>query len=402
MSSGPGGAPGLEGDDLARLIDRGAALGVERLYITGGEPFLRKDIFDLMQRATATHGMEVILLTNATLFAGRVKEQLATLDRVRTRFQVSIDGACPETNDAIRGAGTFVKALEGTRLLADLGFEVSLTTVTTEENLDIVKRSGATSQHLMWSHKRGRALEADNGFFPDNTALLAAVLRAADAAEAESVQLDNLETVKRRVNGVPGVKYDLGNAGWDSLCVYADGSVYPSAALANEPSLVCGDASRDDLRRIVETSPLIAKLRKATLAHNPAVAKDPFRFLTGGGDLEHAWCFTGDFLGADPYYPITLALTRRVMTGDRLRHGRRRACRTARAHAALELCAVVRRRQAARQDARVLRRCGRPAGGGALLPHEVRRLGHQPHPAGRHRPLLRLRLAHDDGEHSAG
>jgi MoaA/NifB/PqqE/SkfB family radical SAM enzyme/SAM-dependent methyltransferase len=321
VSSGPGGAPGLGSDDLARLIDRGAALGVERLYITGGEPFLRKDIFELVQRATATHGMEVILLTNATLFAGRVKEQLATLDRVRTRFQVSIDGARPETNDAIRGAGTFAKALDGTRLLTDLGFEVSLTTVTTQENLDeldaipaIVKRSGASSQHLMWSHKRGRALESNNGFFPDNTALLAAVLRAADAAEAESVQLDNLETVKRRVNGVPGVKYDLGNAGWDSLCVYADGSVYPSAALANEPSLLCGDAGRDDLHRIVETSPLLAKLRKATLARNPAVATDPFRFLTGGGDLEHAWCFTGDFLGADPYYPITLALTRRIMT----------------------------------------------------------------------------------------
>src|SRR5260221_7084207 len=275
-----------------------------------------------MQRATATHGMEVILLTNATLFAGRVKEQLATLDRVRTRFQVSIDGACPETNDTIRGAGTFVKALEGTRLLADLGFEVSLTTVTTEENLDeleaipaIVKRSGATSQHLMWSHKRGRALEADNGFFPDNTALLAAVLRAADAAEAESVQLDNLEGIKRRVNGVPGVKYDLGNAGWDSVCVYADGRVFPSAALANEPELVCGDVTRQDLEDILASSPVIRRLREATLARKPSVAADPFRFFTGGGDLEHAWCFSGgDFLGADPYYPISVALTRRVMT----------------------------------------------------------------------------------------
>jgi ubiquinone/menaquinone biosynthesis C-methylase UbiE len=43
------------------------------------------------------------------------------------------------------------------------------------------------------------------------------------------------------------------------------------------------------------------------------VANDPFRFLTGGGDLEHAWCFTGDFLGIDPYYPIGVALTKRVM-----------------------------------------------------------------------------------------
>src|SRR5207248_2561055 len=41
---------------------------------------------------------------------------------------------------------------------------------------------------------------------------------------------------------------------------------------------------------------------------------DPFRFLTGGGDIEHAWCFSGDFHGIDPYYPINVALTKRVMT----------------------------------------------------------------------------------------
>ena len=99
VSSGPGGIPGMSGDDIVRLLDDSAALGVERLYVTGGEPFLRKDIFDLINRATKTHGMEVILLTNATLFAGRIKEQLDGLDRGLTRFQVSIDGANAATDD---------------------------------------------------------------------------------------------------------------------------------------------------------------------------------------------------------------------------------------------------------------------------------------------------------------
>jgi SAM-dependent methyltransferase len=59
---------------------------------------------------------------------------------------------------------------------------------------------------------------------------------------------------------------------------------------------------------------VVRRLRQATLAENPQRARDPFRFLTGGGDLEHAWCFSGDFVGDDPYYPISLALVRRVMT----------------------------------------------------------------------------------------
>ncbi len=322
VSSGPGGAPGIDTGALVRLVDRAAQLGMERLYVTGGEPFLRKDLFDLAKRATQTHGAEMIVLTNATVLQGAVKKGLESLDRSRVRFQVSIDGARPETNDEIRGAGTFAKALDGAKLLADLGFDVSLTTVTTEENLSelveipaLVKRVGAKSQHLMWSHRRGRAVESSNGFFPENLPLLKAVLAVADAARREGTTLDNLEAIKRRVNGVPGVKYDLGNAGWDSICVYANGKVYPTAALANEPALVCGDVTRQDLRDVLETSPVVRSLRAATLAKKSSLASDPFRFLTGGGDLEHAWCFSGgDFLGEDPYYPISLALTKRVMT----------------------------------------------------------------------------------------
>src|SRR5207249_1555284 len=149
------------------------------------------------------------------------------------------------------------------------------------------------------------------GFFPENAALLAAVLGVVEAAKSEGTTLDNLEAIKRRVNGVPGVKYDLGNGEWDSVCVYADGRVFPTAALAGDDALVCGDVSRQDLGDILETSPVIRRLRASTLANKPSVACDPFRFFTGGGDLEHAWCFTGDFLGADPYYPISVALTRR-------------------------------------------------------------------------------------------
>lgn len=320
VSSGPGGIPGMHFEEIVATVDAAAALGAERVYITGGEPFLRKDIFDLARHITETRGCELIVLTNATLFAGRVREQLTSLSRERVKFQVSIDGARPETNDPIRGAGTFVRALDGASILADLGFDVSLTTVTTEENLDelpeipaIAKGVGARSLHLMWSHKRGRAAAADNGFFPENFALLHAVTRVADAAKEEGIALDNVEAVKRRVNGVPGVKYDLGNAGWDSICVYADGTVYPSAALANERTLLCGDVRQQALAEIVDASPIVRSLREATLARNAAVANDPFRFLTGGGDLEHAWCFTGDFLGIDPYYPIGVALTKRVM-----------------------------------------------------------------------------------------
>ncbi len=321
VSSGPGEAFGLPPDVLLRLVDRAAELGVERFYVTGGEPLLRRDLFELARRVTGTHGAELIVLTNATVLEGPILAGVATLDRDLVRFQVSIDGARPETNDAIRGPGTLRLALDGARRLADLGFAVSLTTVTTESNLAelpdipaIVRAAGAKSGHLMWSHRRGRAATGANGFFPPSASLISALERVLEASLREGVSLDNLDSVRRRVNGQPGVKYDLGNGGWDSACVFWDGTVYPTAALAGDPRLACGSIRSGDLGEILETSPVIAAIRDSSVADKASVAGDPFRFLTGGGDMEHAFTFTGSFLGDDPYYDISRWLVRRAMT----------------------------------------------------------------------------------------
>ncbi len=321
VSSGPGKDPGLPLERLERLVDRACELGLERLYLTGGEPFVKKDVFRLIRHATDSRGLEVIVLTNGTVLTGPIEAGIRSLDRERVRFQVSIDGAKAETNDAIRGEGSFEGALRGARLLSDAGFEVSLTTVATMYNLselpripEIVKSVGAVSQHLMWSFKRGRACASQNGFFPGTDALLKSVMETVEAAGSAGTVLDNLEVVTRRVNGVPGVKYDLGNGGWDSLCIYADGKVYPTAALVTEAELLCGDTAESDLEEILETSPVVRRLREASLAQKPSMASDPFRFFTGGGDWEHAWWASGDPVGDDPYYPISIALARHAMT----------------------------------------------------------------------------------------
>jgi MoaA/NifB/PqqE/SkfB family radical SAM enzyme/SAM-dependent methyltransferase len=284
-----------------------------------------------VRRATDDFGLEVIVLTNATVFRPAVRAQLETLDRSAVRLQVSVDGARAETNDRIRGAGTFAAAVDGAKLLADLGFETSLSTVVTEHNLEeldalpaLAKTVGAGSFHLMWAHKRGRAAASRNGFFPEVLQLVDGVRRTAEAADQLGITLDNLEAVKRRVNGVPGIKYDLGNGGWDSLSVYVDGRVYPTAALVNVPELACGDTAHADLGEILDASPVVRRLRAATVARKPSVVRDPYRFFTGGGDWEHAWWATGDPLGADPYYPIAIHLVKHVMTTlGREKQGRR-------------------------------------------------------------------------------
>ncbi|MDH3456130.1 MAG: methyltransferase domain-containing protein [Gemmatimonadota bacterium] len=321
VSSGPGKEYGLPSGQLHQLVAHAAELGLERLYLTGGEPFVRRDVTDLIQRATGDLGLDVIVLTNGTVFRGPIRDRLTTLDRDTVRLQISIDGVQPSTNDAIRGAGTLNKALDGARLASDLGFDVSLSTVVARENLtelsalpDVARSVGAKSFHLMWAHRRGRAAASRNGFFPEIPDLVAAVDESVAAAQAADVELDNLEAMKRRVNGVPGIKYDLGNGAWDSIAVYVDGGVYPTAALVNEPTLLCGNLTETRLGDILNTSPVVRRLRAASVAQKTATQNDAFRFFTGGGDWEHAWWATGDHLGADPYYPVAVHLAKHVMT----------------------------------------------------------------------------------------
>jgi MoaA/NifB/PqqE/SkfB family radical SAM enzyme/ubiquinone/menaquinone biosynthesis C-methylase UbiE len=323
VSSSPKGEPGLPTATWRRLIEEVIALGVDRCYITGGEPFVRQDLPELIRLITETHGIELIILTNATLFAGPRKSLLDGLDRTKVRFQVSLDGSTPAINDPIRGNGSFAAALAGLQELARRGFDVTLTTVVTSTNLAdlpslvrVAAAAGVRSQHLMWMHRRGRVTEEQNGWFPSTEQLIGATRAAKQEADRHGIVLDNAASFELRANAPAGVKFDLGNAGWQSLCVYADGQVYPSAAFANHKPLWCGDATNGmTLEQVWRTSPVLQQIREASVIRKPQASADPLRFLTGGGDLEHSYFFSGEFLGEDPYYPLYQALLLDAMDG---------------------------------------------------------------------------------------
>ncbi|PIQ81557.1 MAG: hypothetical protein COV76_08280 [Candidatus Omnitrophica bacterium CG11_big_fil_rev_8_21_14_0_20_64_10] len=325
---------GLPTPEVMRLVDEAVVLGVERFYFTGGEPFMRKDIFELIRTITETRGRELIVLTNATLFKGEKAEEVKRLDRRKVRFQVSIDGASPETNDRIRGKGSFQSAVEGLRFLASLGFQTSITTAVTAANLQdllgitrLGSELGVATQHLMWLHKRGRIVGRER--FPSAEQLIEVVRQVKALAGELGIAVDNVESIKRRVNGRPGVKYDLGNACWDSLCVYSDGTVYPSAAMVNTKPLALGSIKDGGLQKLLEGSPVAGAFRQATVAAKADLRDDPFRYLTGGGDLEHSFWFnlngessaaaiapermTALLTGPDPYYPLYTAMIQDAM-----------------------------------------------------------------------------------------
>jgi len=101
-------------NELDRLFAELASLGTFRLGLTGGEPLLRKDIFEIIDLATH-HGLCPCLTTNGLLITEEIAREFGKRELVW--LNVSLEGASSETNDHVRGAGTFEKVIDKIALL---------------------------------------------------------------------------------------------------------------------------------------------------------------------------------------------------------------------------------------------------------------------------------------------
>lgn len=314
VSSGPDGDCGLPTDPWLSVIAQARALGVHRFYLTGGEPLLRPDATELAVEILSDPEAELAILTNGIPLRGRRLAALAMLDGARLRLQVSVDGATAESNDAVRGAGAFDGALAGIRNAVDAGLSVTLTTVITAANVGEVAAVtrlaadlGVRHHHLLWMHRRGRAL-VDAA--PPVARVIEAVREAVAVGAEVGVTIDNLEAVRARLNYPAGVRRDLSNACVTSLCVGWDGRCFPSASTVGEAPLCLGSIRDQPLAELWRDSPVAKRFRTATVEDKPQCVGCPFKYLCGGGDVEHSYFWGGDLLADDPYCELHKALIR--------------------------------------------------------------------------------------------
>jgi len=112
------------------LIDKIAAGAVAEGFtsfgVTGGEPFMRPDMVDILLELQ-TH-LPVLVLSNATLFTGRVLEDVRRLAGTRVAIQISLDSASPQENDEMRAPENFAKVVEAIPKLVAAGIAVRIAT----------------------------------------------------------------------------------------------------------------------------------------------------------------------------------------------------------------------------------------------------------------------------------
>jgi len=146
------------------ILDQIRSVGEPIVILTGGEPLLRDDIFDLAEHGTRA-GLRMVMATNGSLLT------LDIINRMKSsgikRVSVSIDGADERQHDGFRMvSGAFNKSMEGIRLLKEANVDFQINTTVTRHNVNNIKEIfemsvalGAVAHHLFLLVPTGRAKE---------------------------------------------------------------------------------------------------------------------------------------------------------------------------------------------------------------------------------------------------
>ena len=279
---------------VRELVDQTIPLGLNVVLLTGGEPLLHPEFIDILHLLMGYENITVAVLTNGLLYE-KHSILLQEMDKTRISFQVSIDGN-RTSHDSIRGEGSHACAMSSvTRIVSD-GFGCSLAMSVNSRTVhamkDLIAQSailGVRNVHFLWHFARGGGRFLD---IHDKTALMKHFVEAMDVADASGITIDNVEAMRAQVFTHIGTRFDLSSAGWDTLTIAPDQSVYPSPASVGINAL-CAGHTRDGIDRILSGSPVLKKIRSLSVNTIPGICNDPLRFLTGGGDIDH--CFNGSF-----------------------------------------------------------------------------------------------------------
>ncbi len=285
------------------------------IAITGGEPLVKKETLPLVDYLnSADEVFSIDILTNGTLIDKDFIEQIRNFQKIRC-VQISLDGAFSETNDRIRGKGSFEKALAGIRLLRshDIGVNVMFTLqrqnmkdipliidlANAEEvsNLTIERMvptgTGKTLKNQLLSPKEIREVfeyiseraqqqinEKGSTLISRSRPLWVLCNRNQDSSNSDS----STEVI---FGGICSI-------GLDGLCIMPDGTVLACRRLP----IPIGNLQRDSIEKIWSTSDLLWQIRDKNNLQGKCLSCKLIPQCSGCRAM--AYAVTGDYLAEDP------------------------------------------------------------------------------------------------------
>lgn len=324
----------LSTEEGRKLIDQLAGFGTRPiLVLTGGDPLMRRDLFELAAHADAA-GLRVSLTPTATALATPERMRQAREAGVR-RVAFSLDAADAETHDAFRGfAGSHERTVDGMRAAAAEGLPLQVNTTVYANNAEHLERmvpllvdQGVVQWSVFFLVPTGRGaqlpmLDAEgheralNWLYElsqeapfDIKATAAPHYRriAIERATAQRVgtaagdQADAGDAAPNRVAGA-GYRYEDGldrpvkgvNDGRGFMFISHVGDVTPSGFLP----ITAGNVREQNVVDIYRDAPLFRELRDPELVKGKC-GRCRYKIVCGGSRAR-AYGVTGDYMAEDP------------------------------------------------------------------------------------------------------
>lgn len=315
------------------LIDQIKEFGDPIFVITGGDPMLRKDLYELIGYATSK-GLRVSLTPSATKLVTWQRLQLAKEAGVR-RLAISLDGPIPEVHDAFRGfTGSFQRTLEILGDAQKIGLSLQINTSVSRHNLGfidqmppLVSNFGAVQWSVFFLVPTGRGKVADMISAEDQEKVLHWLYELSEKASFDikatacppyrRVVIQAKKNKREERNGErvalmgAGYQYEDGlnrpamakgvNDGKGFCFISHLGNVYPSGFLP----IYAGNIGEQNLVEIYRHSALFKDLRDSSKLKGKC-RRCEFREVCGGSRAR-AYAITGDYLAEDPtciYQPL--------------------------------------------------------------------------------------------------
>jgi len=314
----------LDHDEGMALLDQIKEFGNPIMVFTGGDPMMRRDLFDLLEKSVSI-GLRTSLTPTATALVTRER-----LERVRdlgvSRVALSLDGPDAETHDFLRGfRGTFDRTMDILRTAQDVGLSVQVNTSVTRhtapklrELAPMLADVGVVQWSVFFLVPTGRGqhddmisaqehedifnwlweLSKEASFDIKATAAQhyrrVAIQREKALAEAEGERrsvtfagagfryADGLDRPMKGVNDGRGIVF-----------ISHTGDVYPSGFLP----LIGGNVRETSLVDIYRDSKLFRELRDTDLLKGKCGVCE-YRTVCGG-NRGRAYAMTGDYLAAE-------------------------------------------------------------------------------------------------------
>jgi radical SAM protein with 4Fe4S-binding SPASM domain len=273
--------------------------------ITGGEPFLRNDIFEVLKEIRS-RGFDIYILSNGILIDRERAKILSNL--AISGVQVSIEGP-EEIHEKIRGKGSFSSALKGVRHLLDHGLTVTLNITLSDINADyfmeMVELSSTTGvQRLGFSRLvpsgRGKSL-LPNMLKKERVkelyeAIISLKINGLDIVSGDPV-LSQLFSTDKKDHG--SIATGGCAAGLSGVTILQDGTITPCRRL----DIPIGNIRKDSLREVWATSEVLLKLRDRRSYKGRCRSCSRWASCRGCRAIAYAYsCSKGedDFLSEDP------------------------------------------------------------------------------------------------------